>query len=176
MADKEEKPKLDTIIDVAFNPEDEGAFDCVTLSDGEYVAVLRHDEGHECRTSYLTRDFLEVVRNASPLYEHAADELAAEVLNSFSWTLISTEEEGFLAHRKLDDNLHAFSFNKSARKIDEDATEYLLTQPELDGIYEQAHEKIIDWLEESSFASDRAKKAANHNLAMLSRFATPEGP
>lgn len=157
---------------------EDGALDGVHLYEGEYVAVIRYNEGHDSRSSYLTRDFLEAVKDTSPLYYYAAGELAKETLNSFAHTVINQEEEGFLAHRMVTKDLHGFSFHPSRRKISKEGmTEYLLTQDEVDKLHEEANGQITEWLHEERMESQRAKEAANHNLGMLYVLATaPDGP
>lgn len=145
----------------------------VTLSEGEYVAILNHGNNER---SYLTRNFLEAVKETDPLYYSAAQALAEETLNSFSYAVINQEEDEFLFHRPMD-NMHSFALSSSPKVPPaKGATEYLLTQSEIDGMYDQANGQITEWLDLGMMASDRAKKAANHNLAMLARLATNNGP
>lgn len=146
---------------------DEGAFERVTFEKGEYVAIIKQDD---CTSSALNRDFLEAVRDrqTSQFYHFVADELAAEMRRAFTYIVINRSEERQLIHRERD-GLHRFILQGSG---DTRAVEFLLTQQEVDRIYEDANEQIIEWLELDMMDGEPSKKAANHNLAVLSGVAS----
>lgn len=160
-----------------------GTFIGTEIGAQEIVALIEHDSGHpaiDSNTSKLTRDFLETVKETSPLYFRAAQELAHETYTALAELIIDPAQKMALKCRKLGHGFYAFSMQGDLSQPIKHPIEFVLTQAEAAHLYKQAQAYFDVWIKTDKMQSFRAQGMMRQNvslLAALSRISqTPTTP